>query len=78
MAEGTGASQTPPQTDSHRQDKSVFGIGVLPRLRRKAAFLRRKKPETQSGILEMFQLQRRQRELPNPLYPGCCAGKDCV
>lgn len=36
------------------KNKLVFGIGILPRLWRKTAFLCCKEPETQSGILEMF------------------------
>lgn len=41
MAEGAGTSQTPPQTDSNRKNKPVFGIGILCRLRCKNALRRR-------------------------------------
>ena len=56
--------------DLQQQEEQVcFRDWLLPRLRRKTAFLCCKEPETQSGILEMFQLQGWQRDLSNPLYP---------
>ena len=44
------------QADSNRQSKSVFGIGILCRLRCKNALRRRKKFGSKSRTLSLFQL----------------------
>lgn len=54
--------------DEQRQAKPVCRFALLPGLRRKTSFLCGEKPETESGILSLCQLQFRTRNVQNPLY----------
>ena len=55
--------------DEQRQAKPVCRFALLPGLRRKTSFLCGEKPETESGILSLRQLQFRTRNMQNPLHP---------
>lgn len=54
--------------DDQRQAKPVCRLTLLPGLQRKTSFLCGEKPETQSGILSLRQLQFRTQNVQNPLY----------
>lgn len=62
--------------DEQRQAKPVCRFALLPGLRRKTSFLCGEKPETESGILSLRQLQFRTRNMQNPLHPQRGAGEN--
>ena len=61
--------RTPLQTDQDWKDEPVFGVGILPRLWYKAAFLSRQKHDAKSGAFPLCQLQIGTGKLHRPLYP---------
>ena len=56
MAEGAGTKEEQAQADENVSEKFVFGAGILCGLQIKAALLRCKVTETQSGIFPLRQL----------------------